>query len=202
MHPIDNVLLKYINPPAAKSVVYNATDATRGTAWHWAAFNSAGCTSKRQGQSFSIKCPPPEKRIAPTCRTPAATIANVSSFNASSLFSPYNNASGHAMYTFVGDAEGGLPISKAILRWVPLRHGGIHIVQDFTFGFDVPLDSDASVLTEAALINTVVLSHFYARTTGGDSELATAEVILHELQVFRSLPQWLPAVYAAATHRP
>lgn len=203
-HPIDNVFLRFTHPQGAKSVVYNATDVTRGSVRQCGAFFAAGCTAKRGRQgSFDISCrEPPEKRIAPTCNTPAATIANMSSLNTTLMYSPYNNASGHVMYGYEGGMQGGLPVSTVTFRWQNLRHGGVQIRQDLVFGFDIPVDSDAKILESARWINTYGLSRYFARATGGDSELAAAQAVLREMQQFRALPQWLPAVYAAATRRP
>lgn len=188
-HPVDNQFFRYNNPPGAKTLVYNAPDPRMGSAWHFGHFYAAGCSaSKTISGSPTVTCPP--NPIAPTCKSPYATVVGTSSYNDTNYYAMYNNAAGFGGVIYLA----GVASFKETWTWknvrLPSGGWGVAFEQAAVFGTDE---------TWAAGINAEFTPALLGRATGNDVQLYLAQFILHEIQSFGWLPNWLPNVCSGRT---
>jgi len=178
MHPIDNVDFKYAGPV----LHMNATDPTKGTAWHFAHFYAASCTPAYLGTKGPwVTCPIGSSRQAFNCTTPQHKIAATLSLNTTGYYAQHLD---HKGFSAVGTL-GGLVVSNITYTWQQTS-SGLQITQDMVFGVDEPW---------AAPLNAQGLQEMLGKATSGDAKLGLASVVLHEVEIVGWYPLWLPAVY-------
>jgi len=180
---VDNQFFRYNRKKGVKQLVFNATDPEQGTAWHFGHFYSAGCTLAKTTTGPRLTCP--TRRRAPVCTDSYASIVAMSSYNDTNYYVAYNNRTGISGVLFLA---GSLAYKETwVWRNVPLAGGrsGVELEERSVWGIDDEWAADVNAASQPSLLG---------RATNKDVPLFLTQFVLHEIQSFGWLPNWLPAV--------